>query len=290
MPDHILNIKALSLDYKTKTQKLSVLDGLDLVQKNNEWLALIGPNGAGKTSLGLIIKGILKPTQGIIRMFSENIDEDLRLRKAKVGFLFSNPRDQICSMSVQDDIAFGLVHQGLPRKQIRKRVYEAMEALSISHLAYHSTHRISGGEQQKVALAGLIAMRPEYIILDEPASFLNPKETDELLQIVKGLHQSGMSILYISTSWEEVSMADQIAVLDQGRITYISSPQKLLKEEKTLAITGLCPPLIYLLAKRLHKNRPSFPEHIQDVEKMTNALIRHFKKNTPGPSYDHKAG
>ena len=97
-------------------------------------------------------------------MFSHSYDEDLRLRKSRIGFLFSNPRDQICALTVKDDIAFGLLHHGLSKKEIRRRVNEVMDLLGIGHLAHHLTHKISGGEQQKVALAGLIALKPDYML------------------------------------------------------------------------------------------------------------------------------
>ncbi|MGA1864737.1 MAG: energy-coupling factor ABC transporter ATP-binding protein [bacterium] len=277
MSEDILCIENLGLDFKVKTEANVVLDNLNLVQKKGEWLALIGQSGAGKTSLGMIIKGLINPTRGRIRMYSDSTEEDLGERKSKIGFLFSNPRDQICSLTVQGDIAFGLFHLGLSRKEIKKRTEEALNILGISHLANRSTHSISGGEQQKVALAGLIALKPEYIILDEPATFLSPNERDELLHILKDLHSSGINILYISSSWEEIFIADKVAVLHKGRIYYIESPDRLLQDEEILKLTGHCTPEIYKLIKELKKHGLSLSEHEQDIDQVLNSLIKILK-------------
>ncbi|MBN2373487.1 ATP-binding cassette domain-containing protein [bacterium] len=277
MPDEILCIEGLGLDYETKTGKQVVLEQIDLVQKRGEWLALIGPNGAGKTSLGLIIKGILKPTRGKISMSSKTWKGDLTERKRRIGFLFSNPREQICALTVKDDIAFGLIHQGMGKKEVWRRVNEAMDAMGIGHLAHHPAHSISGGEQQRMAMAGVIAMMPEYLILDEPASFLSFKERDELLQLVKGFHKTGVSILYISASWEEVVKADRVAVLNQGRISCMSQPDDLLLGGDILEGAGICLPEIYFLSKRLRDYGLMFPEMIQDVDRMACAIADKFK-------------
>jgi energy-coupling factor transporter ATP-binding protein EcfA2 len=277
MSEDILCIEDLGLDFKEQTGKNIILDKLNLVQKRGEWLALIGHSGAGKTSLGLIIKGLINPTRGKIRMYSDSPEEDLRERKSKIGFLFSNPRDQICSLTVQGDIAFGLFHMGLSRKEIKKRTEEALNMLGISHLAYRPTHSISGGEQQKVALAGLIALKPEYMILDEPATFLSPKERNELLHILKDLHNSGINMLYISSAWEEISMADRVAVLHKGSISSIEPPERLLRDEEILKVTGHCPPEIYKLIKELKKHGLPLPWHLQDTDHVANGLIKIFR-------------
>jgi energy-coupling factor transporter ATP-binding protein EcfA2 len=277
MSEDILCIEDLGLDFKGKTGTNVVLKNLNLVQKKGEWLALIGQNGAGKTSLGLIIKGLLNPTRGRIRMYSDNPEKDHRERKSKVGFLFSNPRDQFCSLTVQGDVAFGLFHLDLSRKEIKKKVEEALNALGISHLAYRPTHSISGGEQQKVALAGLIALKPDYMILDEPATFLSPKERDELLYILKDFHNCGMNILYISSTWEEISMADKVAILHKGSISCLVSPDRLLQDEEILKDIGHCLPEIYKLTKELKKYGLSLPEHLQDVDQMVHSLINIFR-------------
>ena len=211
-------------------------------------------------------------------MFSESPEEDLRLRKSRIGFLFPNPRDQICALTVKDDIAFGLLHLGLSRKRIQHRVNEAMDTLGIGYLAHKLTHKISGGEQQKVALAGLIALKPDYMILDEPATFLSPKDRDELLCILKGLHNSGMSILFISSSWQEISRADRVAVLHHGEISWTGQPNALLQEDKIVEMVGYCLPDIYQLAMRLRHHGISLPSHIYDVDQMADALTERFKE------------
>lgn len=277
MSENILYIEGLGLDFEGKAGTHVILNNLNLVQKKGEWLALIGQNGVGKTSLGLIIKGLLNPTRGKIRMFSECPQEDLIARKSKVGFLFSNPRDQICSLTVQGDIAFGLLHLDLSRKKIEKRVKEAMNSMGISHLAYQLTHSISGGEQQKVALAGLIALRPDYMILDEPSTFLSPKERGELLCLLKDFHNCGMNILYISSTWEEISMADRVAVLHEGNISSLVSPNKLLQEGESLKIAGHCLPDIYKLASELRKHGLSLPEHLQNADQLSHILVKIFR-------------
>jgi len=277
MSHHILEIEDLGLDFDEKAGKQVVLNHLNLVQKKGEWLALIGPHGAGKTSLGLVIKGLLTPTRGSLHMFSRCPEDDLQQRKQKVGLLFSNPRDQICALTVQGDIAFGLFQLGLTKKESKKRVDEAMHILGISHLAHQMTHSISGGEQQKVALAGLVALKPEYIVLDEPATFLSSRGRDELLHLIKSLHDNGMSILYIASTWEEISKADRVAVLQEGRISWSASPHCLAREERILEATGHCPPDIMRLVKKLRECGLDLPDHIQNADQLLDILLRRFQ-------------
>ena len=276
MPENILYIEDLGLDFEEKNGEKTVLNHVNLVQKRGEWIALIGPNGAGKTTLGLVIKGLLQPTRGRLKMFSECIEEDVTMRKRQVGLLFSNPRDQICALTVQGDIAFGLTHMDLSREEIKQRIDEALNTLGIHDLANELTHRLSPGEQQKVALAGLMAMRPDYMILDEPATFLNPKENDELRRLLQGFHQLGMSILYISTAWKEIAMADRVVVLQDGMISWTGSPGHLLQKEDILKKAGQCVPEIYHLAGRLRKNGYQLPDFIHDVDHMVRILCDLF--------------
>jgi energy-coupling factor transporter ATP-binding protein EcfA2 len=277
MPENILYIEDLGLDFQGKTGKKIVLDHLNLTQKKGEWLALIGPKGAGKTSLGLIIKGILSPTRGKLKMFSENPEEDLKQRKIKIGFLFSNPKDQICSLTVKDDVAFGPFHSGLSKKEVTERIEEALNILKISHLSHQPTHKISGGELQKVALAGLFALRPDYMILDEPATFLSSKDRDELLHLLKAFHRRGKSILYIASSWEEISVADRVAILNKGGIIKTTSPKILMNDEKILDMSELCLPDIRKLAIQLRRFGLAIPDFIQNVDQMVQILQSIFK-------------
>ncbi|MGA1795533.1 MAG: energy-coupling factor ABC transporter ATP-binding protein [bacterium] len=273
MCDTILRIDDLGLDSDEHPGARAILGGISLTQAKGEWLALAGPNGAGKTSLGLIIKGLIHPTRGSIRMFSDDSDEDLALRRNRVGFLFSNPRDQVCALTVRSDIEFGPLHHGLSRREARTRADHALDALGIAHLANHTTHSLSGGELQKVALAGLLALNPDYLVLDEPSAFLGHRERDELLALTRGLHASGMSILLISTGWEEIMMADRVAVLHNGGVCWCSSPSDLLCNETVTARAGLCRPEMLALAERLEGRGFVLPAGIHEVNGMARALV-----------------
>jgi len=273
MTETILRIDDLGLDSDEHPGTRTILENITLMQEKGEWLALAGPNGAGKTSLGLVIKGLMNPSRGRIRMFSDDADEDLMRRKSRVGFLFSNPRDQICAMTVRDDIVFGPLHHGLSRNEAHTRGNDALNALGIAHLANHMTHSLSGGELQKVALAGLLALNPDYLIMDEPSTFLSHRERDELLMLIRGLHGSGMSILFISTGWEEIMMAERVAVLHNGRVCWCSSPSDLLCNETAVANAGLCQPDMLTLAERLRSQGIALPPGIHEVNGMARTLL-----------------
>jgi len=277
MSKPILTIEQLTLDYKTRSGNQRILDGINLTQERNEWLALIGRNGAGKTSLGLLIKGLIRPTSGLIRMYSESPEDDIRIRKSHVGYLFSNPRDQICSFTVQDDIGFGLAQIGIPRDDAKRRIIEVMKALKIMHLANKSTLYLSGSELQSVALAGLIVMKPEYLILDEPVSFLDFKAREGFLQKIKELHNNGMSILYISNSLEEIVMADRVAIISRGRISCLCTPEQLLQNEGRLNDAGFLQPDICLLGKELKRYCPSIPDHVLSIDDMIEVITNNIQ-------------
>lgn len=278
MHDSILRIDDLGLDSDEHPGTRTILGRISLTQARGEWLALAGPNGAGKTSLGLIIKGLIRPTRGGIRMFSDDPDEDLALRRNRVGFLFSNPRDQICALTVRADVEFGPLHHGLSRREARIRGDHALDAMGIAHLANHTTHSLSGGELQKVALAGLLALNPDYLILDEPSAFLCHRERDELLVLIRGLHASGMSILFISTGWEEIIMAERVAVLHNGGVCWCSSPSDLLGNQAVTARAGLCRPEMLALAERLEGRGIVLPTGIHEVNGMAGALVALTRK------------
>lgn len=273
MHNPTLCIKDLVAEYETQNGINRVLDGINLTQKGNEWLGLIGPNSVGKTTLGLMIKGLLYPAKGSVSMFSKQPEIDLEQRKRFIGYLPSNPRDQVFGITVRDDIAFGLLQRNIPPQIINIKVNNALETLGILHLADHLTHKLSGSDLQKTALAGLIAITPKYLILDEPTTFLDHHSRCELLKIIKNLHNNGTGILYISTYWEEISMADKVAVLKNGKEMYTYTPQELLIDQKILLGAGILLPDINLLAKNLKKFDPLIrAEKIKDIEHIIDII------------------
>ncbi len=178
----------------------------------------------------------------------------------KVGYIFQNPENQIFMFSVERDIGFGLENLGVARSEIRERVDSAMEMLGIKHLALRAPHELSDGQKQRVAIAGVVAMRPKILILDEPTSLLDPHTARDLVVLVKDLHDRlGITVLIVEHRLDLVAqIANRVIVLDGGKIVYDGEPRQVLYNSD-ISLYGVTEPTVVRLAKLLPLERNSFP-------------------------------
>ena len=188
-----------------------ILQGISLEVKEGAFIALLGENGSGKTTLIRHINGLLQPTSGSIRI--DGLDpqdlRQLRALRSRVGLLFQNPADQIVASTVAEDVAFGLENANLPTGEIQSRVKAELEAMGMAQEASHPPHLLSGGQIQRVALAGILARSPKILLLDEPTSMLDPLARDAFLSQVVELHRQGMTVIFITHHMEEAVLADR---------------------------------------------------------------------------------
>jgi energy-coupling factor transport system ATP-binding protein len=258
---NILEIEGLSFRYPDSPRKAVVT--FDLAVQEEEIVVLAGPSGCGKSTLLRAVNGLIPHMysgeySGDVRVGGVSVKSSTMTDLAqKVGFLFQNPENQIFMFSVERDVAFGLENLGVPRAEMRRRVDEAMGLLEIGDLALRAPHELSDGQKQRVALAGVLAMRPRLVILDEPTSLLDPKTAAELVGLVASLRKDlGMTFLVVEHRLDLlVKVADKLVVMNEGKKVLEGTPKEVLfgeeaerygvsvpaitKVQKLLALDGL---------------------------------------------------
>lgn len=276
----MIEIKNVSYTYQPNTPFESrALSGVNLEIADGTLTALIGHTGSGKSTLIQLISALIKPTEGSIIIDGMDITEkkaDLKKIHQTVGLVFQYPEHQLFEETVYKDIAFGPANMGLDEKEIDKRVREsaAMIGLKEKYLD-RSPFDLSGGQKRRAAIAGVLAMNPKVLILDEPTAGLDPKGRDDILGIIKNLHEtrSDMIIIFVSHSMEDVAKtAENVIVMNEGKIEMQGSVAEIFAEAKRLQQIGLNVPQITLLADRLRDAGVKLPEHIYTVKYAANAI------------------
>lgn len=264
----VFSLRDLSFSYPGGTSP--VLDNITLEVNEGEWLALVGSNGSGKSTLARLLNALLVPLQGdcfIYGMDSKKSENLWNIRKS-VAMVFQNPDNQIVGSVVEDDTAFGPENIGVDPFEIRERVQWALEVTGLSGMARRATYALSGGQKQRLAIAGALAMYPPAIVLDEPTAMLDPQGRSEIIEVLKGLKKRGITIVYITHRLEEIVYCDRVALLDSGKIPYISSPVDLFAEMDKMDRWGLeLPPFVRLWSILREKNvlKPSTRPVINEV-------------------------
>ena len=236
---NILEIRGLSFRYPDSTKK-AVAD-FDLAVPEGEIVVLAGPSGCGKSTLLRTVNGLIPHMysgeySGEVKVGGTVVrDSGMRELAQKVGFLFQNPENQIFMFTVERDVAFGLENLGVPRGEMRVRVDEALRLLDIGDLAQRAPHELSDGQKQRVALAGVLAMRPKLVILDEPTSLLDPKTAAELVALVARLrHDLGTTFVVVEHRLDLlVKVADRLVVMNEGRKAMDGTPRDVLFNEES---------------------------------------------------------
>lgn len=221
-----------NLHYRPETlspESPDILRGISLTIEQGEFIAIIGENGSGKTTLIKHLNGILLPTQGhvFVDNYDSSLPEDRRIIRQLVGMVFQNPEEQIVASTVEEDIAFGLENLNLPTPEIITRVNQQLEFAELREDAKRPPHLLSGGQIQKLALAGVLARRPKVILLDEPTSMLDSRSREGFLDQVMQLHRLGMTVIYITHHMEEAALADRVMIMNQGKVIKIGSPREI---------------------------------------------------------------
>jgi energy-coupling factor transporter ATP-binding protein EcfA2 len=215
---------------------------LSLSIDEGEYLAIVGPNGSGKSSLLRLLDGLMLPSSGELRVDSVPTSDEAGRRAARkaVALVFQSPIDQIISTAVEEDIAFGPENLGLPRAEIRRRVDEALAAVGLEGERATPTHFLSAGQQQRLAIAGAIAMEPRCIAFDEATAMLDPPSKEAVLALMEGLVARGVAVVHVTHDMAEAVRADRIVALDSGRMAFDGSPGEFLAA-RPLPVLGLPP-------------------------------------------------
>src|ERR671910_1851520 len=215
-----------------------------------EYVGVVGPNGGGKSTLVRLLNGLLKPDAGRIRISGHDpATEPFEVRK-HLGVLFQNPENGLVAPFVEDDVAFGLENLGVPREEMRERVAQAIRAVGLEGYERREPHTLSGGEKQRVALAGLLAVEPEILVLDEPTAMLDAAGRREVLERLEGL-RSEKTVLHVTHHLEELAGADRILVLSGGDLIADDPPERFFSDADLLHKNRLVLPVVPRLALEL---------------------------------------
>lgn len=252
------------------------LSGVTLQVREGEWLALIGSNGSGKSTLTKHLNALLVPTQGDCTVFGMSTKDpnNVYAIRSSVAMVFQNPDNQIVGSVVEEDAAFGPENQGLPPEQIEKRVENALLSAGLLAKRRMPTYTLSGGEKQRLAVAGALAMDCPCLVLDEPTAMLDPQGRSELLAILRSLHEGGKTIVSITHRLEEILYCDWTVVLVEGRIAWEGTVPDLLRRSDSFREWGLdVPPLMALWRALGSETTLDLPE-TPTLEGMTAVLCR----------------
>ncbi len=256
-------------------EEIEALARTSLTVEPGAFVAVVGANGSGKSTLAKLMNGLLFATFGEVWVEGRRIDRrhnDLFARRT-VGLVFQNPDNQLVANVVEDDVAFGPENLGTDRSEIRARVDEALAAVGMSEEARCDPHRLSVGQRQKVAIAGVLAMHPNYLVLDEPTSLLDPRGRRDVLAVIDDLRRRrSMGVVHITHIVEEAVPADIVVVMDKGTVLAVGPPDRLLTDEALMAKASLDVPKAYRLARRLQEAGLPVPHSPLTSKEVVSAL------------------
>ena len=281
-----IKIENLTHVYMPKSPfEKKALDNVNLVIEDGEFLALIGHTGSGKSTLIQHLNGLLEPTSG--RILVDDIDitnKEAKLTeiRKKIGLVFQYPEYQLFEETIDKDIAFGPNNLELSSEEVSRRVKKSMEMVGLDYETYKnvSPFDLSGGQKRRVAIAGVIAMEPKVLILDEPTAGLDPQGRDDILEQIKLLHEKyKMTIVLVSHSMEDVGkLAQRIVVMNKGKVELLGKPSEVFKEVETLEKIGLAVPQVTYLMRVLRERGFDVSDEIFTVEKGTEAILKVLSK------------
>lgn len=265
------------------------LDGLDLTIEENMITGLIGQTGSGKSTIAQLCNGLYKPTSGKVFVDGEDINADKKKKKEnffRVGLVFQYPEYQLFEETVARDIAFGPKNQGLSKDEIDQRVRYAMNCVHLDYERYseRSPFELSGGQMRRVAIAGVLAMRPSVLILDEPTAGLDPRGRDRILTMLEELHsRENVTIIMVSHSMDDMArLATRLVVFSEGKILATGTPREIFAREEMIISAGLDVPQAARLCRRLREKGFDLPADLYRPEELKNHILRLWKSAHSG--------
>ncbi|MGK4108516.1 energy-coupling factor ABC transporter ATP-binding protein [Enterococcus cecorum] len=269
----IIEMKDLTFRYQEEDQ-IPALNKVSLSINQGEWIAIIGHNGSGKSTLAKTINGLLLPESGSIKVNGQEINEKTIWEvRQNVGMVFQNPDNQFVGSTVEDDVAFGLENQGVPREEMLVRVKQSLEQVRMAEFMRKEPSRLSGGQKQRVAIAGIVALRPNVIILDEATSMLDPEGRLEVIATVKKIkEENNLTVLSITHDIDEAANANRIFVMKKGELIQEGTPEEIFSQGEKLIELGLDLPFPERLKSALKARGVDVPKEYMTEEGMVDWL------------------
>lgn len=257
-----------------------VLDGIDLKVEKGSFVALLGHNGSGKSTLAKHFNALLLPTGGSVLVEGMDTREEDKVYDIRrmVGMVLQNPDNQLVSTVVEEDVAFGPENLGVPPREIRRRVDDALKQVGMYDYRRHAPHKLSGGQKQRVAIAGILAMQPECLVLDEPTAMLDPQGRREVLDTICRLNQEqGMTVVLITHYMEEAAQAARVVVMHDGLIRMDGTPRQVFSRVDELKAMQLDVPQPTELCDRLRRSGVALAGDILTAGECAEALARQWE-------------
>ena len=276
-------VDKLNYNYRDGGKTTQVLKDISVVIPDGQFLGIIGHTGSGKSTFVQHLNGLLKAESGAIYYNGEDIadkDYDLKNLRSKVGLVFQYPEHQLFEVDVFKDVCFGPRNLGLEEKKVQLRAFAALKQVGVpEELFYASPFELSGGQKRRVAIAGVLAMEPEVLILDEPTAGLDPKGRDELLAQLSKLHKEReITIILVSHSMEDMAnYAERILVMEQGRSALDGTPKEVFSHDKELEEMGLAAPQVTYIMKEMKKRGFSVEENVTTIEEAKKEILKCLK-------------
>lgn len=284
-------IERLSHTYQKDTPfQVEALHDINLTIRDGEFIGLIGPTGSGKSTLIQHLNGLLRASSGRVIVDGEVIGENkqrLRDIRQKVGLIFQYPEHQLFEETVFADIAFGPKNLGLEPEEIQRRVTNSMKVVGLpEELVERSPFELSGGQMRRVAIAGVLAMEPNILILDEPTAGLDPRGRDEILGQIEFLHKKlNLTTILVSHSMEDIArLVDRLIVMHKGTVLLQGTPREVFAEEKILEEIGLAVPQVKTIMTSLRDQGMDVSTDVLNLNEAENEIMKYFKKRTGGTS------
>lgn len=283
----IIKIKDLIFEYIRRDEEGNVegitkaVDDVNLDIKQGDFVAILGHNGSGKSTLAKHMNAILYPSEGSVWVDGKDTQQEENIWDIRqtAGMVFQNPDNQIIGQIVEEDVGFGPENMGVETKEIWERVNESLKAVGMYEFRKFSPNKLSGGQKQRVSIAGVIAMHPKCIVLDEPTAMLDPQGRKEVIRAIRALNDvEKITIILITHYMEEVIYADQVYVMDKGKVTLQGTPREVFSQVDRLKELRLDVPQVTLLAHELREDGFQIPEGILTKEEFRDAMLNCVQK------------
>lgn len=278
MATSAIKLENVSFSYPmSEGEEHKAVNGVSLDIEEGCFVALVGHNGSGKSTLAKLLNGLLVPTSGRVSVYGADTADDKKIYEVRssVGMVFQNPDNQMIATNVEDDIAFGPENLGVPREEIISRVDWALEKVGMSEFRNATPFKMSGGQKQRLAIAGVLAIKPRVMVLDESTAMLDPKGRDEVMSVIKQLNrEEKMTVVHITHYMDEALEADRLIVMNEGKIVLDGKPSDVFAEHELLTKIKLGVPCVTQLAVTLAKAGIKVDPRTIDEEVLIDSLCK----------------
>ncbi|MEA3406877.1 MAG: energy-coupling factor transporter ATPase [Chloroflexota bacterium] len=283
--DPLIRAVDVHYTYDEGSHTVEALRGVDLCIDEGDFVALVGHNGSGKSTLAKCLNALLLPTQGDVWVKGQNTrhcsESALLEIRATVGMVFQHPENQFVATTVREEVAFGPENLGVPEPELHRRVECALQDVGLESVKGRNPHDLSTGQKSRLAIAGILAMEPECLILDESTAMLDPIARRNVLALLDDLHRRGLTLILITHSMEEAVLADRIVVLDEGRVALEGSPSRVFADHAVFDDLGLDLTVSAAIARGLqHRGLDLSGETILTQDDLVNALAKFARVRT----------